>query len=259
MERQYWLQREGKTYGGRRRSDVWNDDREQRTNMSEKPNGLKILSFVLSCVIVVLPTFLCGCNSHEKGDGANVDAAAYLTQGIALVRKGRPEDAILVFEKAIAIKPDYADAYHNMGVAYGELGQHAEAIAACKKAFAIRSGFADAYYNMGISHSALRQYTEAIAAYKKAVAIKADYAEAYYNMGLAYNNLGRFAEAIAAYTEFIAIEPDYADAYDNRAVSYYNGGEYDKAWADVKAFRKLDGKVQPGFLAKLRKASGREE
>ena len=48
-------------------------------------------------------------------------------------------------------------------------------------------------------------------------------------------------------------------AYLNRAVAYYYRRDYDKAWADVKACRRLGGEVFPVFLGELRKASGREE
>ena len=78
-------------------------------------------------------------------------------------------------------------------------------------------------------------------------------------MGFAYVKLGQYDEALAAYKKVIAIKPDYAEAYYGRAAAYYYRQEYDKAWAEVKAYQDLDGKVHPGFLAELRKASGREQ
>ena len=43
--------------------------------------------------------------------------------GVALNQQGKPEEAIEAYNKAIAIKPDYADAYNNMGVALKEQGK----------------------------------------------------------------------------------------------------------------------------------------
>ncbi len=45
-----------------------------------------------------------------------------------------------------------------------------------------------------------------------------------------------------------------ADAYYGRATAYYGLSSYQKAWADVKACLRLGGKVDPEFLADLRKA-----
>ena len=84
-------------------------------------------------------------------------------------------------------------------------------------------------------------------------------AQAFFDRGTAHFEKREYADAIAAYTKAIAIKPDYADAYYKRALLYYFRLDYDKAWADVKTCRKLGGKVTPGFLAELRKDSGREE
>jgi tetratricopeptide (TPR) repeat protein len=78
-------------------------------------------------------------------------------------------------------------------------------------------------------------------------------------MGYAHGQLKQHTEAIAAYDKAIAIKPDYAIAYHNRAVSLYSRRDYDKAWADVKACRQRGGTIPEEFLAKLRRASPRED
>jgi hypothetical protein len=42
------------------------------------------------------------------------------------------------------------------------------------------------------------------------------------------------------------------------AIAHFHRRDYDKARADVKECRRLGGKVEPGFPAELRRASGRE-
>ena len=49
--------------------------------------------------------------------------------GIALQEQGKLEEAIAAYNKALLIKPDYAEAYNNMGVALQEQGKLDEAIA----------------------------------------------------------------------------------------------------------------------------------
>jgi len=46
----------------------------------------------------------------------------YLAKGVALDKLGRQDDAIVVYKKAIEVKPDFADAFYNIGVIYFNRG-----------------------------------------------------------------------------------------------------------------------------------------
>ena len=98
--------------------------------------------------------------------------------GIALKEQGKLEEAIEAYNKALAIKPDYAEAYNNMGNTLQEQGKLEEAIEAYNKALAIKPDYAEAYNNMGNALQEQGKLEEAIEAYNKALAIKPDYAEA---------------------------------------------------------------------------------
>ena len=133
--------------------------------------------------------------------------------GNALQEQGKLEEAIEAYNKALAIKPDYADAYNNMGVTLQDQGKLEEAIEAYNKALAIKPDYAEAYNNMGVTLKEQGKLEEAIEAYNKALAIKPDYADAYNNMGVALQDQGKLEEAIEAYNKALAIKPDYAEAY----------------------------------------------
>ena len=53
--------------------------------------------------------------------------------GNALKGQGKLEEAIEAYNKALAIKPDYAEAYNNMGIALQDQGKLEEAIEAYNK------------------------------------------------------------------------------------------------------------------------------
>jgi predicted TPR repeat methyltransferase len=105
--------------------------------------------------------------------------------GITLYELGRLEDAEKSYSKAIAIKPEYAEAYYNLGITLQELGK----------------------------------LEDAETSYYKAIAIKPEYAEAHSNLGNTLHGLGRLADAEASYYKAIAINPDFADKLSHTIAS----------------------------------------
>ena len=108
--------------------------------------------------------------------------ALWNLMGASAAQLGRLDDAILAFQQALSIKPDYAEAYNNMGNALKEKGKLAEAIEAFNKALSFKPDYADAYNNMGNALQDQGKLEEAIQAYTKALSIKPDYATAHYNL-----------------------------------------------------------------------------
>ena len=135
--------------------------------------------------------------------------------GISAAQIGKPEEAVIAFQNAINIKPDYFKALNNMGNALKDQGKLDEAIEAYNKALSIKPDYAQAYYNMGITLKDQSNLDKAIEAYNKALSIKPDFAEAYNNMGNALKKQGRLNEAIEAFNKALSIKPDFAEAYKN--------------------------------------------
>ena len=100
---------------------------------------------------------------------------------------------------ALALKPDYAEAHNNLGNALRELGKLEEGVASYHKALAIKPDYAEAHNNLGNALRDLGRLNEAVASYHKALAIKPDYAEVHYNLGSAFQELGRLDEAVTSY------------------------------------------------------------
>ena len=70
--------------------------------------------------------------------------------GNVLREQGKLGEAIEAYNKALSIKPDYAEAYTNMGNVLREQGKLDEAIEATT-ALAIKPDYAEAYTNMGVT------------------------------------------------------------------------------------------------------------
>ncbi len=149
--------------------------------------------------------------------------------GNALCQNGMVDEAMVHYQKALEIKPDYAEANFNLGNALLQKGHVDEAISHYQKALEIKPGYAEANFNLG---NALRQkgaVDEAIAHYHKALEVKPDYTEAYNNLGSALNSLGRFDEAMVCFKKALEIKPGYAEARYNLGNAFLRQGRMDEA------------------------------
>jgi tetratricopeptide (TPR) repeat protein len=92
----------------------------------------------------------------------------------ALARKGQSDEAMVHYEEAIKLQPNYADAYYNRGNVLFAKGRIDEAIADWEKTLQIQPNDADAH--TGLGNALLRQGSlkEAIAHYEKALALAPD-------------------------------------------------------------------------------------
>ena len=105
----------------------------------------------------------------------------HFKRGTALVKKGEHDQAILCFDKAIKIKPRFAEAYCNRWASYDKKGEYDRAISDFNKVIEINPWFTVAYYNRGNAYGAKGEYNRAILDYTKAIEIDPKYAMAYYN------------------------------------------------------------------------------
>ena len=147
------------------------------------------------------------------------------------------EEAEKANNKAIDIKPDYANAYYNLGIALQELKKLKEAIEAYNKALSIKPDYPDAHYNMGNAFREQGKLDEAMQAYNRLLSIEPDYVEAYNNMGIVFQEQGKLDEAIQAYTKALSIKPDYAELHRNfSSIKIYT--KNDKHFLQVQEFFK---------------------
>jgi tetratricopeptide (TPR) repeat protein len=149
--------------------------------------------------------------------------------GLTLLEGGRAPEALEHFQQAIRIKPDFADAHLNLGVALEQLGRNADAIPQFEQALRIRPDFAVAQNNLGNALLQSGRIPEAIEHLTQALRIKPDYVEAHYNLGNALYQMGRVPEAIGHYQEALRIRPDYAKAHCNLGLALGQTGRLREA------------------------------
>jgi Flp pilus assembly protein TadD len=140
--------------------------------------------------------------------------------GLSMLLDGKAQEAINQFNKAIRVKPDFAEAYKNRGNAYYKLEQYQRSIEDYNETIRMKPDFDEAYINRGNAHLMLEQYQLALDDYDKAIRPKSNYARVYKDRGITHYWLGNYSLAMDDFTEAIALEPGYAEAFSMRGIVY---------------------------------------
>ena len=93
----------------------------------------------------------------------------YNLRGATYRAMSKFEEAILDYDHAIDLKPDFAQAYNNRGNAYAMQGDNARAIVDYDKAIKLVPNYASALQNRAVAHEVLGNKAEAIRDYRAAL------------------------------------------------------------------------------------------
>ncbi len=143
------------------------------------------------------------------------DAKAHNNLGRALAGKGDFDQAIVHWQKALEIDPRYWEAHNNLGAALAEKGKLNEAIAHFKQVLDANPNFAEVHGNLGRVLALKGKSDEAIAEWRKATELNPNYAQAYNDLGTELSRKGREAEALAAWQRATEVNRTFAPAYFN--------------------------------------------
>ena len=149
-------------------------------------------------------------------------------------------DKIDYYTRAIALKPNYAEAYNNRAVAYHNKREYSKAIEDYNAAIHFRPGYSRAYNNRGLVYKAKKEYSKALSDFNNAILYDSDYSTAYNNKGLLHDEMGSPREAILAYDKAIQFNAKYKEAYNNRGVAKKNLGRFSQAIVDYDKALELD-------------------
>ena len=148
-------------------------------------------------------------------------ARAQLDKGKELYHNDQDAEAVLVFQEAVRLDPDLAEAHFRLALGYESLGKREEAeaeykkaVGAYKKYFEEHEDDAEAHYALGQVYANLGQFSEAIREYRAATKLKEDDPDMFYDLGVAYTKLAQYDAAAAAFSKSLEIDPEYYRAQD---------------------------------------------
>jgi predicted TPR repeat methyltransferase len=122
--------------------------------------------------------------------------------------QGKGPEAIAAYQKAIQLKPDWAEAHNKLGNVLWDQGKLDEAIAAYSRAIELHPGHPAANWSMAKIFLIQNRLDPAIEYFQKAVQFNPGNAKAYFNLGDALIKAGRLDTARSAFMAAIQIEPD---------------------------------------------------
>jgi len=148
--------------------------------------------------------------------------------GMAYWARGLPNEAIPRFEKALTLKPDYAESSNALGVLYAQKGEYSKAEAAFQKALAnpfYQTPFF-ALYNMGLIDEKRGNPKAALAKYEQAIRMQQAYAPPYLRIGIIQEQNGNYAGALESFNKAIQYNPNMAEALLHIGILKYKTSDF---------------------------------
>jgi tetratricopeptide (TPR) repeat protein len=193
-------------------------------------------------VPLVLALFLAGCSpsgsrallngkkSLDRGDypeavaqlktatsllTTNAQAWNYL--GLAFHHAGQAADAVVAYQRALALDRDLAEAHYNLGCLWLEQNKPDAARTEFTAYTLRRSNATEGWLKLGLAQLRMRDVTGAEKSFSTALYLSTNNAEALNGLGLAQIQRGRPREAAQNFSAAIKAHPDYAPAILNLA------------------------------------------
>jgi serine/threonine protein kinase len=147
---------------------------------------------------------------------AGVNTDAIVDRGAELWDNGKYEEALVEFDKAIALNSNYDRTWSWRASALNSLKRYEEATNAADKAIALNPHNAYALANRGYALEKSKRYEEALAAYDRAVEINPNLDFAWKGRSAQLNFLERYNEALESADKAIKLNANDAYAFANR-------------------------------------------
>ena len=203
--------------------------------------------------------------AFERAALGNPSASTLYRLGTLLVETGQGARAREVFERALALQPDLAEASNDLGVKLNRLvvsdarGELPRAIERFRAAVRAMPDYPDALNNLGYALLQAGLPEEAREFYQKALALQPDLAEALNNLGLIFGREGALDRAEPYFRQALARRPDYGEAAGNLALVLVARGRSDDAVRLLADFVEKNPAIEGPYiaLAKIHLAAGR--
>lgn len=159
-------------------------------------------------------------------------------------------EALVAYERALQLDPNYTDAYDARGDAFICLNRYQEALAAFEKAIQLDPTCIHAYEGKGNVLYNLNRYQEALGAYERAIQLDSNSSSACIGKGDALFYLRRYQDALLAYQRTIQLDPGYAAAHVGKSWTLWNLKRYGEALTAAEQAVRLEPTFAAAYIGK---------
>jgi Flp pilus assembly protein TadD len=171
---------------------------------------------------------------RESSSESALTASQLHNQAVYLAREGKLEQAIELFEKALALNPRSFDTKRNMALALAQRGRFADAERMYRDVLQAQPDCVQALHELANTLRSAKRLDEAVPLYRKAIQLDSQCAEFHHDLGLALSEMKQREQAEVAYREALRLKPDAPDVWNNLGVVLEGRGVPEEA---VKAYQ----------------------
>ncbi len=164
---------------------------------------------------------------------------ALVMLGVALLESGQREEANRIADDGIKTAKASRDLY-NLGYLLERLERTNDALLSYNAALALKPDYFEAIVHRGLLLFQLKHYEDALDSFDAAVAMQASEPGVWFNRANTLFSLQRYDEALASYDKALALQPAYVGALENRATTLYQAGRFDEAARDYDRVLSLE-------------------
>lgn len=181
-------------------------------------------------------------------------AAALLTQAQDKAKANRPNEALPLYNEAIALNPQLVEAYTGLCQTLNALQRPEEAIVSCNDALAYRPGDPDAQLGKGDALLLQNRTYEALQVYESVSKQHPQHADSWVKQGVALQKLGRSSEALVALDKGIALFRNSSEAWKTKGAALVTLRRYNDAVVALDKALQLDPDDSTAKTLRLRAA-----
>ncbi len=159
----------------------------------------------------------------------------------ALAKLGRVDEARSWLGKAVQSNPQNYRAWYQLGL-LDEASDPAAALSLYQKAIAIQPNFSPGQMQLGLALFQQKDYAAAATHLEKAIALGLEDAHIHNFLGICYSQTNRMAKALREHQRVIELDPKLAEGHLNLAYAYQKVGKISQARAEYAIACQLEAK-----------------